>query len=201
VATLLDYALTTVADVKETLGIASGDTSKDNLIIRKINLATEMIEGYTGRRFKLTTYTNEEYNATNTDELVLLQRPVVSIDSLDYRNSSYNTDDWSTADTQTYFFDSNAGIVEGTFSFGGHWNTVRITYTAGYSTIPSDIQEAATSLASFLVQNPNTSTTIRRKVQGPTSIEYYNSMSQSIIESLGLDDILNRYSNYPLNTI
>ena len=36
-AQLLSYSLATVADVKESLGIDAGDTSKDNLIIRKIN--------------------------------------------------------------------------------------------------------------------------------------------------------------------
>ena len=31
-ASLLSYALTSVSDVKESLGISTGDTSKDNLI-------------------------------------------------------------------------------------------------------------------------------------------------------------------------
>jgi hypothetical protein len=50
---LLSYALCSLFDVKESMGIASSDQSWDNLIIRKINQATRQIEAYCDRRFLL----------------------------------------------------------------------------------------------------------------------------------------------------
>lgn len=199
-ATLLSYALTTVADVKELLGIDAGDSSKNNLIIRKINQATEMIEKYTGRRFALTTYTDEEYDATHTDQLILKQRPITALSALGIRDSDMNESDWETVDTENYFYDANAGVVEGVFSLTGSWNRYRVTYTAGYSTIPSDIAEAAATLAAYLVQNPVSGSGIKSKSEGQRSVTYFDTSTnnQSLIEQLGLDDILDSYSNYPI---
>lgn len=201
-ADLVDYALTTVDDVKELLGLGSGDHSKDNLIKRKINFATEVIEGYTGRRFKSTTYTNEEYDATHTDQIVLRQRPVTNLANVDVRNTSFNQSDWTTVDSEDYFLDSNAGVVSSLFNYLGSYNMVRVTYTAGYTTIPSDVAEAAATLAAYLVDNPTTGTAVKRKTEGQRSIEYYDMQqnSSSLVEQLGLDDILSRYINYPLST-
>lgn len=198
-ATLVDQALTSVADVKELLGIASGDNTKNNLIIRKINQATLMIENYTGRRFKLTTYTNEEYDATGTNQLILRQRPVTSISSLSMRDTNLNEEGFDTTDTELYFLDANAGVLDLNFYFTGNWNRARVTYTAGYTTIPEDIQEAAAELAAHLVKHTSgTSTGVKRQSEGQRSVEYFEASGASTIAKLGLDEILDSYANNPV---
>lgn len=204
-ATLLTYALCVVADVKELLGIDAGDTSKDNLITRKINQATEMIERYTGRRFKETTYTNEEYDATGIDQLILRQRPVTAISGIGSRDTSSNISDFDTIDSQNYFYDGNAGIVEGIYSFIGGYNRYRVTYTAGYSAIswpdalPADLREACALLAAYFTQNPVTGQGVKSKSEGQRSVTYFDSSpSRTIFEQLGIDEILDSYSNYPI---
>lgn len=200
-ADLLSYALTTVADVKETLGLDAGDSSKNNLIIRKINQATEMIEKYTGRRFKSTVYTDEEYDASRTDQLVLRQRPVTAIASISQRETSQNQPDWETVDDDFYFVDSNSGVVSSIFLYSGNYNRYKATYTAGYTTIPADIAEACATLAAYMVQNGVAGTGVKARTEGQRKIEYFdNSLgnTKSLIEQLSLDDILNAYTNYPL---
>lgn len=204
-ATLLSYALCSLADVKESLGISSGDTSRDNLIIRKINQATAMIESYTGRRFALTTYTNEEYDATQTNQLILKQRPVVSFTAYGRRDTSLNEDDFDSIDTNLYFVDNNAGVIDGLFNSSGGWNKWRVTYTAGYATIPADIAEAAASLAAYLVENPvSGGSSVRSKEEGQRRIEYYQvggtggSASNGIFDILGITDIINSYCDMPI---
>lgn len=198
-ASLLSYALCSVADVKESLGITG--STQDNLIIRKINQATEMIEGYTGRRFKAADYT-EYVDASHTDQLILKQRPINTITSIGSRDTSQNLDDFETVQGENYFFDANAGVVEGIFNFSGGWNRYKVVYNAGYTTIPSDLSEACVSLASFLVDNGTSGTNVKRKQEGQRSIEYFDTNSgasaQSMFEQLGIDEILNRYTNYPL---
>lgn len=199
-ADLLSYALTTVSDVKESLGISSGDSSQNNLIIRKINAATEAIEKYTGKRFLQTTYTNEEYDATNTDQLILKHNPIITFTRLDVRDSTLNESSWEEVDSELYFVDPGAGVLDLVFHATGKWNRYRATYTAGYATIPSDIQEACSVLASFMVQNPVTGSAIKSKEEGSRRIEYYDTQGKSdnIFEQLGIASILNAYCDYPL---
>lgn len=207
-ADLLPYALTTLSDVKETLGIPSSNTTQDNLIRRKINQATQMIENYTGRRFKLTTYANEEYDATNTDQLVLKQRPVVIDDNNTFlfgrRNSRYNDNDWETVEADRQFLDVNAAVLDLSFVARGSWNKYRVSYSAGYSEIPSDIAEAAATLAAYLVSTGIDGSNIKRKEEGQRKVEYYDvssggSNGASLFQLAGIADVLASYSNMPLN--
>lgn len=204
-ADLLAYALCTVADVKELLGIDAGNTSKDNLIKRKINWATELIEGYTQRRFKETTYTNEEYDGTGLNELLLRNRPVISITTLQSRDTAQNQDNFTTIDTEDYFVDLSAGIITGIGSFYGGNARWRVTYVAGYEgdswpdNLPWDLREACATLAAYATNNPTgagAGTGIKRQKEGQREIEYQGNSqmsSNSLVEQLGLDDVLDRY--------
>lgn len=201
-ASLYSYALTTLADVKESLDIDAGNTTKDNLIIRKINQATDMIEAYCGmgngtsnvHHFASTTYTNEEYDGTNTKQLVLRGRPITTFTQLQERDTSQNDNSWNTVDTELYFVDNNAGVIDAIFTFKQYWNLYRTTYVAGFSTIPADLGEACATLAAYFVDNGATGASIKRKEQGPKKIEYFQpTQGSSLIESLGIDDVLQRY--------
>lgn len=203
-ATLHSYALTTVADVKESLGITN-DT-KNNLIIRKINQATDMIENFCGldndHHFKETTYTNEVYDASLTDQLVFKARPVTAVSSVQSRDTTTNEDDWTTIDATDYFFDEFRGVLSGLSSFAGGYSRYRVSYTAGFSTIPSDLAEACVMLASALVTASDQSgagSGVKRKQEGQREVEYFQpneSNSGSLIEQLGIDNMLARYINY-----
>ena len=201
---LVSYALTTVADVKETLGISAGDTTKDNLIIRKINQATDMIESWCGydtdHHIKSQTYTNERYLGTGTNELVLKARPVTAVSDFGQATTTENDSDFDTVETDLYFTEQNSGMLRTNFSLYPSPQFYRVSYTAGYTTIPSDIAEACATLAAFLVDNAQTGSGVKRKTEGSRSIEYFDisqnagsTKSNSIIDTLGLDDVLSRY--------
>lgn len=201
-AVLLSYALTTVADVKELLGITS--STYDNLIVRKINQATRAIEAYCGRRFALTTYTDEGYNATRTDNIILRQRPVTTVTSLELRDTGLNIDDFDTVDTEQYFIDSNAGILNLKFGAWGSYGQYQVTYQAGYTTIPEDLAEACASLAAYYFNTRDAAFIgVSRKKEGQREVQYSDSTNlnfDSIIKNLGIDSILDSYSNYPIMT-
>ena len=199
-ASLLSYALTTVADVKESLGVT--DSSLDNLIIRKINQATRQIEKYCDRHFLASSYV-EEYNATQTNQLVLKQRPVISFSSLEIRDSGLNYNSWETVDSQIYFVDNESGVVSTLYRNSGGFNRYRATYTAGYSTIPEDLAEACASLACYYVNNADGSDVgVARKKEGARELQYANSSLSfdTILQNLGIDATLDAYSNPPVMT-
>ena len=165
-ATLNSWALTSVADVKESLGITGN--SQNNLIIRKINQATDMIESYCGKNnsqhFKETTYTSEEYDGTGTNQLILKNNPVISLSNFSERNTTQNENSWTTIDTQDYFVDLTAGVIDCRFGILKHWNLYKVTYIAGFATIPSDLAEACVMLACALVENASTDVYKRQKL-------------------------------------
>lgn len=204
-ADLLSYSLTNLADVKESLGIASSDTSKDNLIKRKINQATLYIESYcclsSDHHFALTTYTNEEYDGVGKNTIVLRMRPVVGLTSFQGRSSVTSDGSFSDIESELYFTDLKSGVVELLFTTVNSWNMYRVTYSAGYSTIPADLAEACVTLACFYVENSASGTAVKKKQEGQRSIEYFQSSSGdgSVIDQLGIDDVLSRYKQYNLS--
>lgn len=202
-ADLLSYALTDVASVKESLGIDSGDTSKDNLIKRKINQATLNIETFCNlardHHFKETTYTNEVYQGTGGNQLVLRMRPVTNVASFQYHDSPESDANYTNVEAQDYYTNLSSGTLDLLFGQTRGFGSYRVTYTAGYSTIPADLAEACVALASFYVENGTSGTNIKKKQEGARSVEYFQSQAaSSVIEELGLDDVLNRYVNYEL---
>lgn len=200
-ADLLSYALTSVADVKETLRITG--SNYDNLITRKINQATEMIEGYCGRRFKAADYT-EYYDGTGLDQLLLRNRPVNGDVTLSARATTLNQDDFDTIDIDNYFVDANAGVLEAVSTFYGRYDRWKVVYNAGWTTIPSDVAEACATLAAYLVNNDASQVAgVARKKEGTREIQYANSKVQfgsdgasanNIITQLGLQVTLDRYT-------
>ena len=209
-ASLLSYSLCSVADVKESLGIPSSDTTKDNLIIRKINQATLAIEKYCGRRFAETTYTDTVYSGTNTDQIVLRQRPITDTTPLvlGTRDTSLNNDDFDDVESDLYFVNESAGVLDLNFRATGHWDKYRVTYSAGYATIPADLGEACASLACFYVNEADaTSLGVAEKQEGQRRVKYAGSSGSGgglsfigIIAQLGIDEIINSYSNNPVMT-
>lgn len=200
-ATLNSNALTTVADVKESMGISNGDTSKDNLIIRKINQASTQIENYCGRSFHSATYTDEVYDATNTDQLILKNRPVTGVTTLKARDTSLNISDTEDLSSELYFINSTAGVLDLLFQARGRWGRFLVTYTGGYSTIPSDLAEACATLAAWYVNEADaTSPGLAEKQEGQRRIRYANTMFSfdELIKQLGIDGIINSYANYPI---
>lgn len=194
-STLLDYALTSVADVKETLGIAGSDNTKNNLIIRKINQATEIIEGYCGRRFKATDYV-EYYDGTGLDTLTLRNWPVISFTSIENRDTSLNDASFSTVPGDRYFVNMDSGLVNALGSFFGSWDRWKVTYRAGYATIPQDIAEAAATLAAYLATNDGSQIAgVAEKQEGGRRIRYMQHQpGDDLITRLGLNYTLDRYT-------
>lgn len=204
-ASLLSYTLTSVSDVKESLGISSSITTYDNLIIRKINQATRAIEAYCGRRFAQTTYTDEVYAATNTDQLILRNRPIVGTPTLSIRNSSLNDNNFETIEADLIFADANSGVLDLDFVAVGRWGRYKVTYTAGYSTIPEDLAEACASLAAYYFNNASGKQVGSSSMkEGQREIQYGKQNStlsfDNILAQLGIDGIINSYANSPLQT-
>lgn len=201
---LASNALTTVANVKELLGIASSVTKYDNLITRKINSVSDQIEQYTHRVFLAADYV-EVITASQIDTLVLKQRPINSVTSLEYRTTGLNIDDWISLSNNYFFYDATAGILKLDFAASGNWDRWRVTYNAGFAAnaIPDDLQEAVATLAAYYTNNPIGNAYIQRKQEGGRAVMFHNTVKsfRVLLQELGIDDVLDSYSNYPILTV
>ena len=197
---LLAHALTTVARAKVFLDITIADD--DTLIERLVNSATDFIEKYCDRRFKKTTYSNEIYNGSGSNKLLLKQYPVDSASAftLEKRDSISNEDSFSDIESEDYFVHWEKGIVENVrsifYSYPRHY---RISYAAGYDydnaasylsdVGAADLEYACWKLVSSLYDETGTDGGIQSESLGDYSVSY---MKATMADD-ELKGILNKY--------
>jgi len=140
--TIHAYALTTLDAVKALLGITG--SSDDAVLTHLINAATDWIERVTGqRRFKQTTHTNELFDGNGSHNLFTRNYPNVSITLLEKRTSPSA---FETIASAKYYVDPVIGRIlldERTERGAANY---RITYIAGYATIPTDLEQLCIKL-------------------------------------------------------
>lgn len=140
--TTLTNSLCSLDDVKNYLNIKGSDSVMDNLLEGLIVRVTESFEKYCGiKQFKSQTYT-EYYDGNGERELFVNNVPLTSI-------SEINEDtDWVFGSDTTIGSDEYAIMDECRITMKSEYFTqgirnFKITYTAGYSTIPNDLKQAA----------------------------------------------------------
>lgn len=133
--------LTTLANVREYLGIDDAQTDDDTLLQNLITRESAAIEKECNRTFGDATYT-EYHDGDGTDTVMLKQYPVNSITSIhDDTDRDYDSD--TLIDSDDYVYDSDSGIVQlDGFSFVPGRQNVKVVYNAGYTTIPTDLEQA-----------------------------------------------------------
>jgi hypothetical protein len=151
--TLNSNALTTLVEAKKYLSIVSSDTSQDSFIERLINTSSQTIEQYCSRKIKQTSYT-EYYDGRNSNKILLNNYPA-SKPSAVYSDSVWTFDSTSLLDSDDYDIVDNIELVlrDGYFPIGRR--NIKVTYQAGYATVPSDLEQACLMLVDYLYMHYN----------------------------------------------
>lgn len=125
------YALTTTARLSSFSDLADANST---LLESIINAVTDYIENYCGRRFKLTTYTNQVYDGTGSDVLLLENYPITTFTSLAVRSSLNNENTWESIDSDQYFVYTTEGYIKFIKGrvFSKEHQFYRCTYSAGF---------------------------------------------------------------------
>lgn len=126
--------LVTLAEAKTYLNIPASDVSNNSFLNQQLQVISDAVEGYCGRKFSQATYTQtfqfEDYSRY-PQELELFMYPIVSITSLE-------EDGIAVAD---YRLHSPTGTLirkEGFFQTG---EELEVVYVAGYAVIPSLVKQ------------------------------------------------------------
>lgn len=205
---LASNALTTPERLASFMGI---DTPTGPSLVAMeviINSVSSFIERYTGRTFKKTTFTNEEYAGERGQSINLKHFPLISSEPfiISRRNSQLNEDGWEDVDALYYAVDYNSGIINsmgGSF-FGRNQNGYRITYTAGYdfdnvTTFLGDTEAADVELATWLIaqdiwKNKSVDPNIKSERIGDYSVTYAESMG-TMFQNAQAQGILDTYAD------
>jgi len=131
----VDWALTTLARVKNRLGIKVADF--DTLIEQIINSMTDWIEGQCGgRRFKETTYANDSFDGSRPRErkrnLVFKNAPINSLTSFQYNIGLIGSPAWSDIFPEEYQLLDKEGMVYMSTGLPVGLRNIRVSYSAGY---------------------------------------------------------------------
>jgi hypothetical protein len=147
----------TLDDLKEHMDIPSGDTTKDDFLTNILNGAYHIAKNYIGHDLIADDYT-EYHDGDGEDTILLKVYPVNTIASI-YDDTSREFGSDSLIDVDDYFFDAQTGLVtlfQGSASFKAGKGNIKVTYNAGYTTIPYDAQRGLIMLAAWLAQRAGT---------------------------------------------
>lgn len=190
---LVAYALTSLDNLKQVLGIVTN--TENDLLENIINRATDTIESYcNGRRFISTVYTNQEYDGTGTCLINARHYPITALTAYEKNQGSVGTADWNTlqSDYIKYIDDGQGpGQFYYQMGFAKGIKNYRFSYTAGYTTIPYDLEQACLDLCVWFYKMRQ-----NMGMQSETLGEYSYTkanMTGNPIENLGIDLILEKY--------
>lgn len=127
---------------KAYLKIPTLETSQDALIEFFINASSEMLERECDRVLKAQTGLVEYQDGRGQNIILLKQYPVITVDELSVDNDS-KFGPLTQLDPTEYDVtdDQNAVVLLGGVFQKGYRN-IRIEYSAGYATVPSDLEHA-----------------------------------------------------------
>lgn len=146
-------ALTSVAVAKDHLGIPASDPSQDGRVERFINVCSDRIANYCNRQLVSGAVT-EKVHGGMSNMLMLREWPVTSIQSISVDLIGQFSQD-SVIDPSRYrIIDDGTVVYDSVFPYG--YGNVQVCYTAGYQTIPGDLEMACLLFVEWLYRFRNT---------------------------------------------
>ncbi|MFQ5452255.1 MAG: phage head-tail connector protein [Candidatus Paceibacterota bacterium] len=139
-------ALTSLTTAKDHLGIT--DASQDTRVERWIDTASQMIEKATDRVLYSKSHT-EVQDGRGSKSILLRQYPVTAITSL-HIDSQGTFDANSLIAAADYAQRDEDELVLRSSTFKRGLQNIQIVYTAGFSTIPADLENACLELIEFM---------------------------------------------------
>lgn len=137
--------LTTLASLEQFLTLASGN-GDEALLSALISAASAVMVTYCGRQFLEQSFT-ETRDGKGTRVMPLLNTPIVSVASLTIGTDTIPAG-VAVGTPAGYYFDANRLMLNG-YRFWRGLGNVQIQYTAGYASVPLDVQQACNELVAL----------------------------------------------------
>jgi hypothetical protein len=153
--------LTTLATLKNYLNPGSND---DTLLQRLLTSASFAIESYLNRAIKSASFT-DVFDGTGGRVLLVPQYPITAVTSVTIDGVAIPSAGGPT--TPGFYFTDTKIILSGYYFTKGLGN-VAITYTAGWATVPFDIEQACIDTVQYWLGNRQRNSEVSRSMGGQT---------------------------------
>ncbi|MBV8061460.1 MAG: phage head-tail connector protein [Alphaproteobacteria bacterium] len=131
--------LTSLANVKSWLNISSTDHDAD--LTRLISACSGFMQQWMNRTFAVSSYNEVRNGPGISTVMVTANYPLISVSSVTIDGVSIPVAN-GTFNSQGYTFDQRNIYLAGGYSFARGKANVLISYTAGYATLPLEIEQA-----------------------------------------------------------
>lgn len=150
-----EYSLITLDEVKNFIGMTGSTTETDNLLEDLINRTSILFESYINEKILSRVYT-EYFDGKGAMVLFPKHSPITVITSIyDDYDWDWETDDLIDADDYRIVDDRYITLKSSVSVLGDYKQNIKITYTAGYSTVPDDLKQACITEVSRMYKNRN----------------------------------------------
>lgn len=136
--------LTTLANVKQWVNVTN--STDDSLLTRLITSVSNFMQSWLNRQLTSTAYA-DAYDGADTDTVMIPNYPVTAVASVVVDNIPIPASTDPT--TPGWTFDQYSVRLIGGYRFSRGRSNVVINYTAGYSTMPVEIEQACIELVSL----------------------------------------------------
>jgi len=197
------YALVTLGELKDDLGIDPANGNKDRLMIRLINRISKLVENWLSRNIKARDYI-EDYDGSGSDTLQLRQYPINSLayvredearlfpesTAIVLTDLMY-TDDYGSQGKirrkgTTLMIDEETGRVLRYSVFGKGRLNIRVSYNAGFASTPDDIIQAVLEEVAhrYLVLDEKRLGIVSKGAMGETITYHEGGLLPSVLETI-----------------
>jgi len=189
--------LITVDKYKELEGISS--TKEDTKLDILVPAVSQLVKNYCGNSI-IDFYTTSKVETFNIDWdthiVQLTESPLVSVSSVETRSSF--TADYTSLSSTNYFVDLDTdSLLRVTGTGYRNWprgaGAVRVTYNAGYSTTPLDLQLAVADLITYYLRDEHKT---RQTLAGATRETQESSIRNSPAFPDHIKRVLDLYKNF-----
>jgi len=144
----LDVGLTSLDNLKKALQIEAGNIENDELLSSMIVRASALVEAYLQRRLLRDTYTGQRLNGSGSCYLFTPQYPIASVSEIKIYSTPIDAEQ-SDGDGGYFLSNADAGEIYYPGGFPSGVGNVRISYVAGFSHVPEDIEQAVIELCTL----------------------------------------------------
>lgn len=162
---LLATAIVSLVEAKQQLRLPNDD--RNWIVERIVNAATDYLEAKVDRPIVVRAIADELRDGDGSNELALVKCPIASVTAVSTL-TSVTPEVWEAVNLSTYppvvIGPGRSRFLFRALSIPCGQQNVRVSYTAGYSTVPSDLKEAALQAVKALYRqfekNPDDAQTI-----------------------------------------
>lgn len=172
--------LTTLANAKQWLGLPEASTDDEALLTRLISSASEFIQTWLNRDIASQDY-NEARDGTGGNRLVFAEYPVSAVSSVlvDGRAIPKAENILSVG----YRFTDTMIILNG-YVFTKGYGNVELSYTAGFASIPLELEQACIELVSLRFKERDRIGHQSKSLAGETVTFFIKDMPDSVLTIL-----------------